>query len=124
MISFPIVQYPLAKLFAASSFPENLSDVASTVSTLPRREWQLWQTLQRRPDRLRRRDLIYSDYAIAHPIPRELDPRTMRLSASIRYTAPEEWLIMKGRNVRQYGFEQYFELCRMLIGRPEYYGRE
>ena len=111
-------------IFSASSFPEDLSDVdASTVSTLARREWQLWQTLQRRPGRLRRRDLIYSDYAIAHPIPRELDPRTMRMSASIRYTAREEWLIMKGRNVRQYGFEQYFELCRMLIGRPEYYGR-
>jgi hypothetical protein len=110
---------------SASSFPEDLSDVdASTVSTLPRREWQLWRTLQRRPDRLRRRDLIYSDYAIAHPIPRELDPRTMRMSANIRYTAHEEWLIMKGRNVRQYGFEQYFELCRMLIARPEYYGRE
>ena len=42
----------------------------------------------------------FGDYAIAHPIPTELDPRTMRMSASIRYTTSDEWLILKGRNVR------------------------
>jgi hypothetical protein len=40
------------------------------------------------------------------------------------YTAQDDWLIVKGRNVRQYGFDQYFELCRALVGRPEYYGRD
>ena len=109
---------------ASASFPEDLSDVnAGSISTLPRREWQLWRTLQRRPTALPRRDLIYGDYAIAHPIPKELDPRTMRMSANIRYTSVDDWLIIKGRNVRQYGFEQYFELCRVLVGRPEYSGR-
>lgn len=110
-------------ILAAASFPSDLSEVdASTVSLLPRREWQLWRTLQRRPALLPAIDLIYSDYAIAHPIPRELDPRTMRMSANIRYTAEDEWLVVKGRNVRQYGFQQYFELCRILVDRQEFSG--
>jgi hypothetical protein len=112
-------------ILAAASFPEDLSEVdAATVSTLPRREWQLWKTLQKRPGLLPRRDLTFGDYAIAHPVPRELDPRTMRMSASIRYTTKDDWLVIKGRNVRQYGFDQYFDLCRTLVKRPEYSGRE
>lgn len=112
-------------ILAAASFPEDLSDVdAATTTTLPRREWELWKTLQRRPNLLPRRDLIFGDYAITHPVPKELDPRTMRMSASIRYTTRDSWLVVKGRNVRQYGFDQYFELCKELVQRPEYEGRE
>jgi hypothetical protein len=111
-------------ILAAASFPEDLSNVdAATTTTLPRYEWDLWKTIQRRPNILPRRDLIFGDYAISHPIPKELDPRTMRMSANIRYTAHENWLVVKGRNVRQYGFEQYFDLCQTLVGRPEYCGR-
>jgi hypothetical protein len=108
-------------VLAAASFPENLSDVgAATTTALPRLEWELWERLQRR--RGLRHDTLFGDYAIAHPVPTELDPRTMRMSASIRYTTPENWLIVKGRNVRQYGFDQYFELCRTLVRLAEYSG--
>jgi Beta protein len=110
-------------ILAAASFPEDLSDVsAATVSTLPRREWELWNTLQRRPTLLPRPDLIFGDYAIAHPEIKDLDPRVMLMSASIRYTTPDHWLIVKGRNVRHYGFDQYFELCQLLVKRDEYVG--
>jgi hypothetical protein len=110
-------------VLAAASFPEDLSEVdAATVSTLTRREWELWSMLQRRPTLLPRQDLVFGDYGIAHPVPKELDPRTMRMSASIRYTTPDSWLVIKGRNVRQYGFEQYFDLCRALVQRREYRG--
>ncbi len=112
-------------ILAAASFTEALSDVdAATTSTLPRHEWDLWRTLQRRPNLLPRRDLIFGDYAISHPIPKELDPRTMRMSANIRYTARENWLVVKGRNVRQYGFDQFFDLCQTIIQRQEYCGRD
>jgi Beta protein len=110
-------------VFASASFPENLSEVdAATVTTLPRIEAQLWERLKRRGGL--RQDTLFGDYAIAHPVPTELDPRTMRMSASIRYTTAENWLILKGRNVRQYGFDQYFELCRTLVTRPEYAGED
>jgi T4 beta protein len=112
-------------VLAAASFPEDLSEVnAATTTTLPRHEWELWKTLQRRPALLPRPDLVFGDYAIAHPEPKELDPRTMRMSASIRYTTPIDWLVVKGRNVRQYGFDQYFDLCKTLLQRPEYMGKD
>ena len=112
-------------ILLAASFPEDLSSVdRSTFTHRPRREWDLWKTLQRRPAQLPRRDLIFGDYAISHPELKELDPRTMRMSASIRYTTADSWLIAKGQNVRQYGFDQYFELCRELVGRQDYSGRE
>lgn len=112
-------------ILAAASFPEDLSDVdAATTVTLPRHEWDLWKALQRRPGALPRTDIMFSDYAIAHPFTKELDPRTMRMSANIRYTTRDSWLVVKGRNVRQYGFSQYFELCKALVERPEYCGQQ
>jgi hypothetical protein len=111
-------------ILAAASFPEDLSDVsAATIVTLPRYEWDLWKTLQRKPAALPRRDLIFGDYTMTHPVAKTLDPRTMRMSANIRYTKQDEWLVIKGRNVRQYGFSQYFDLCRLLVERREYSGR-
>jgi len=111
-------------VLAAASFPENLSDVdAETASTIPRLERELWQRIRKRPGNLRT-DLAFGDYAIAHPVPTELDPRTMRMSASIRYTTEADWLIVKGRNVRQYGFDQYYKLCKYLVTRPEYSGAD
>lgn len=111
-------------ILAAASFPEDLSDVsAATVVNLPRLEWDLWKVLQKRPSSLPRPDLIFADYAMAHPVGKSLDPRTMRMSANIRYTTQDDWLVIKGRNVKQYGFSQYFELCRLLVERPEYSGR-
>jgi hypothetical protein len=112
-------------VLVAASFPEDLSDVsAATIATLPRREWELWKTLQRRPNALPRRDMIFGDYAIAHPVQKELDPRIMLMSASIRYTTQANWLVVKGRNVRQYGFDQYFDLCKTLVSQQEYSGSQ
>jgi hypothetical protein len=110
-------------IVAASSFPEDLRDVeASSVVTLPRREWDLWNALQRRPERLPRRDIVFSDYGIAHPSLKDVDPRLMTMSASIRYTGRNEWVIVKGRGVRQSGFEQYHALCQRLVQHPAYEG--
>lgn len=111
-------------VIAAASFPEDLSGVNSSSSVvIPRREWTLWQALQRKP-KLIPENLVFGDYAISNPLIRGLDPRIMRMSASIRYTLAESWLIIKGRNVGQYGFDQYFDLCRKLVNRPEYLGRQ
>ena len=111
-------------ILTAASFPQDLSDVsADTTVILPRHEWKLWTTLQRRVSALPRHDLIFGDYAMAHPVSKTLDPRTMQMSANIRYTTDDAWLIVKGRTVKKYGFGQYFDLCRELIEREEYCGR-
>jgi hypothetical protein len=112
-------------IVAASSFPQDLSNVsAASVTQLPRTEWEVWMRIAQRPDYYLRRNVVFGDYAVAHPEPKELDPRVMRMSASIRYTTSDGWLILKGRNVRQWGYEQWYELCENLVERPEYCGAD
>lgn len=107
----------------SSSFPENLSDFeAERVGRIKRRDWLLWQSIRKRPERVLQRVPIFGDFAISHPEPQEIDPRVMRMSASIRYTSETEWLIVKGKNVRDYGFAQFNELCRALVRMREYSG--
>jgi hypothetical protein len=111
-------------VLVASSFPIDLSDVDRDETVLiPRHEWNLWKALQRKPNGLPRKDLIFGDYAISNPISKELDPTKMRMSANIRYTVDDSWLVMKGRSVREHGFSQYFELSEALVKRKEYQGR-
>jgi hypothetical protein len=118
----PLMEQWQRVVLAGASFPENLSEFsAATTSKVPRIEWQVWQRLRRRP-LPRNSELVFGDYAIAHPIPSELDPRVMRMSASIRYTTEEHWLVVKGKNVREWGFDQYYDLARNLVALPEFSG--
>ncbi len=107
---------------AATSFPENLTGLPPSDSSLiERTEWRLWLDLWRRQREISRRP-TFGDYAISHPEPSEVEPRVMRPSASIRYTAEEAWLVLKGQNLRDNGFAQFHQVCRDLIRRPEYSG--
>jgi hypothetical protein len=105
---------------AATSFPQNLIGLPpSDSSLLPRNEWALWRAIRReRLDRIP----TFSDYGISHPEPAEVDPRIMRPSASIRYTCDGAWLVMKARNLRDHGYEQFHEVCRELVRRQEFSG--
>jgi hypothetical protein len=107
----------------ATSFPRNLTGLPpSEFSLIPREEWNLWKDLLRN-GRIARLP-AFGDYGISHPEPSEVDPRIIRPSASIRYTHNECWLVPKGRNLRDHGFDQFHEVCRALIRRPEYAGRQ
>ncbi|MGA2182558.1 MAG: beta family protein [Bryobacteraceae bacterium] len=108
---------------AVTSFPQNLTGLPSSdLSLIPRQEWILRTGLVRERNRLARMP-TFGDYAISHPEPAEVDPRVMRPSASVRYTCDAAWLILKARNLRDYGFEQFHEVCRVLVQRTEYSGR-
>ncbi|MDX6699475.1 MAG: hypothetical protein QOE65_2872 [Solirubrobacteraceae bacterium] len=106
----------------ASSFPLDLSGFQrETIGSTPRAEWQMWRALHARRHRLDRLP-TFGDYAISHPAPREVDPRIIQRSASIRYTVDEDFLIAKGRSVRLHGAEQQHDLAATLAERPEYHG--
>jgi len=107
---------------AATSFPQNLVGLPpSDSSVVVREEWDLWNAVLRgRPSRLP----TFGDYGISHPEPSEVDPRVMRPSASVRYTADGSWIVLKARNLRDYGYEQFHDVCRDLVGMTEYSGRE
>lgn len=103
-----------------TSFPENLSGLkVDSVTKVRRAEWEVWQRmtsreLPRRPD--------FGDYGIAHPELPNVDPRYMTMSANLRYTIADSWLVFKGRGVNKHGYEQFNALCRKLVQMPEYSG--
>ena len=106
------------------SFPQNLVGLAPDyISSITREEWRLWRALRQRANVVRRLP-TFGDYGVAHPEPSEVDPRIMSPSASIRYTATDNWIVLKRRSLRVHGFEQFHEVCGVLIERPEYSGRE
>lgn len=105
----------------ATAFPEDLMGIPPQNRTsLPRSEWTLWKELVAAG--LALRTPSFGDYAIAHPQPSEVDPRIMRPSASIRYTTNQDWLILKGQNLRDHGYSQFHRVSADLLNEPEYSG--
>jgi hypothetical protein len=120
--NLPLVRDWRTLTFAASAFPQDLSNMSPrTITPVSRTEWLIWQSLAVRRARLIRLP-TFGDYAISHPIPNEIDPRLMKMSAQLRYTADTEWFVFKARNVRDYGYEQFNDICRALITKPYYKG--
>jgi len=108
---------------AATSFPQNLMGLPpSDSSRLPRTEWTLWREIWKNRGSIRRMP-TFADYAISHPEPAEVDPRVMRPSASVRYTCDDAWLILKARNLKDHGYEQFHEVCGDLVNADQYAGR-
>jgi Beta protein len=87
---------------SACAFPLSMALVdRQSHDFVERADWIAWR------DQLhqRRRSLIrtptFSDCAIQHPRGVEgFDPRIMQVSASVRYTLPEQWLLVKGESTR------------------------
>ena len=87
---------------SACAFPASMGGVERNFqSYVERSEWNVWrevihanrQSLERLP--------TYSDCCIQHPSGVEgFDPRTMQVSAAIRYTLQQCWLLIKGQSTR------------------------
>ena len=110
---------------AAGAFPQSLSGVdAGTVGRLDRVDWLAWLALRGVRAALPRMP-TFGDYTIDHPDFFAMDPRKMRVSASIRYTADLEWIIMRGRWLNRrggIGYQQFPNLARALVALPEFCG--
>lgn len=120
--SLPDVQKWRTLTLAASSFPQDLSGVGPDSEELIQRAgWAVWRALFQKGEKIRRLPR-FGDYGVNHPEPVEIDPRIMRMSANLRYTLEEEWLVLKGRNVRDFGYDQFNGLCRVLSQRRDYSG--
>lgn len=115
---------------SASSFPVDMSEVARyTTVELDRDEWLNWVFVRSRSNNLIRVP-TYSDYAINHPILSDLDPRSIRMSANIRYTWTTTFLIAKGeamprkkdKEPKATAAEQYPLLADAIIGHKAWAG--
>jgi hypothetical protein len=111
---------------ACGSFPKDLTALEKNLQhELPRRDWLYWfnqikdgPVLPRRPS--------FGDYTIQHPVYSE-PPKGGNPSASIRYTADNYWVIMRGEGLRNEGgpgFAQYWANASLLSGRTEFKGPE
>jgi hypothetical protein len=107
--------------FAGSGFPSEMPG-PSTLTLAPRTEWIVWQQLARHHQQIPRLP-TFGDYGIGHPdLLDDVDPRMMRLSAAIRYTTDNDWLLLKAGLLRKKGYGQFHDLSRLLLRRPEYQG--
>jgi hypothetical protein len=104
----------------SGGFPVNLSEIKTdSIHRLARCDWTLWQTvISRNPPRLP----AFGDYGIGHPELTELDPRIIRPTAAIRYTADDEWVIVKRRST-QHGFDQFQTASATVLSQPEWEGK-
>jgi hypothetical protein len=87
---------------SASAFPRSMSIVdRNSHEFIDRSEWQAWKAdLHAKRSELKRLP-TFSDCAIQHPDGVEgFDPRIHAVSASIRYTTPNRWLLIKGESTR------------------------
>ena len=87
---------------SASAFPSSMGVVQrNSYALVERAEWIAWRdNLNAREDEIPRLP-TFSDCAIQHPRGVEgFDPRIMQMSAAIRYTSLDEWLLIKGESTR------------------------
>ena len=105
-----------------TSFPQSMAEITENIQNIHRYEWLLYESLIDCLLRNRIRLPSFGDYVIAHPNILLVDPRITKPSASIRYAIDKKWCIVKGRNVRDYGYKQYHDLCRKLIGLACFFG--
>ena len=102
-------------IFLAGSFPKDLASIPLGLSKLKRWEWVIWSKACRNGGF----DAGFGDYATRHPLPvhEEIRPELMNVSASIRYTVGDEWIILRGEGTRTSteGYAQYHGLAKNLV---------
>lgn len=120
--SFPYLDDWRTFTLLGTSFPESMGSVKKGGEIVPRYEWQLYKILINNFQKAELRPPSFGDYVINHPKELELDWRVVKPAATIRYTIEGSWCIVKGDNVRDYGFEQYHELSQKVLASRYYYG--
>lgn len=113
-----------AVVLASGAFPANLTDFQPGQHLHPRSDWRAWRRLINGENEARRP--AYGDYATLHAIYSTPPPRA-NPSASIRYTASTNWVVMRGEGVRTptgSGFAQWPANAQLLCERDEFCGAD
>ena len=107
----------------AGAFPKDLSHLKKNSQyELPRNDWLMWNnyansTAGRIPS--------FGDYTIQHGVFEEREGKHFNFSASLRYTANEHWVVMRGEGVLNEdgaGFDQFPAQAQLLSERSEFCG--
>ena len=89
-------------IISACAFPSSMGGVGRNSNDLiERADWMAWRDGLHARRRTLPRLPTFSDCAIQHPMGVEgFNPRTMQVSASVRYTSSDNWLLIKGESTR------------------------
>jgi len=111
-------------IVASGAFLEDLSGLQKNdIHRIERTDWTSWRDQTTATPSIPRIP-IYSDYTIQHARYLKREGRA-HYSASIRYTAEDYWIIMRGEDVFRRdgpGFEQWPAQAILLCDLPEYCG--
>lgn len=115
-----VPNHSLWRTFTISScaFPRSMGVVdRNSHELVERAEWLAWKTQLYEGRQSIERVPTFSDCAIQHPAGVEgFDPKIMAVSAAIRYTLEEAWLLIKGESTRRTRpGEQFPALARRLV---------
>lgn len=108
---------------AGCAFPDSMGNKTvprESHALVDRLEWVAWREhLYAHRNRLARLP-TFADGCVQHPSGVEgFDPRTMPVSASIRYTRADQWLLVKGQSTRRVPARiQFPMLARRLVSGP------
>ncbi|MDD5335514.1 MAG: beta family protein [Rhodoferax sp.] len=106
----------------SGGFPINLAGVQKGNKQLSRADWDLYKRVAVRAE-LKEVSLGYGDFGVSHVDAFDGDPRKMVMSAALRYTHWKDWNVLKAKSVRHHGFDQYKDLCQILVLLPIYMHR-
>lgn len=113
---------------SACAFPPSMRVVdRNSYNLIERVDWLAWRDGQHAHQQSLVRLPTYSDGAIQHPWGVEgFNPLIMQVSASVRYTVPDFWLLIKGESTRFTPPSQQFPALatQLVYGHlePHYYG--
>lgn len=105
----------------ATSFPDSLAGMTTSVARFPRREWQLYKAVVAAlPQGVRRP--VFGDYGIAAISFAQGDMRFMRGAPNIRYTIDDAWVIARAKGTKKGSNQAYPGLCGLVTGSGAYLG--
>lgn len=124
LLSLPYIDRWRTLTVSGTTFPESLAEIPTGQDgRIPRLEWLIYQRLF---DTKLPRYPSFGDYIISNPEYAKIDPRFMKMSANIRYTVDNEYLIFRGYSVTspKYGkWKQTHGLCKRVVTHPKYCGK-
>ncbi|MFF4508392.1 hypothetical protein [Streptomyces sp. NPDC001401] len=107
----------------AGAFPASLQQlVRDQVTRLPRHEIPVWRAVRENAGLDER--LVYGDYSVVHPgKPAQTTTGPVTILGRVLHSAPQDFLVVKGRNMAVYGTAQMPALASRITSAPAFRGR-
>lgn len=120
---FPSLEKWKSFTIAGGAFP-SIGTIKTEEQLVPRNDWNFYiYVIEKLSKEVFNRPINYGDYSIVAPGYFEFDPVKMKVSANIRYTHDNHWLVLKGKALKKSAdWQQYFGQAQRIIDSKYYLG--